>query len=89
MRVLLNDWTSAKERLGALRQELLPAARNRTEAALIAYGAGTGDLMAALGARRDELDARLQVLSLELETARLWAQLNFLLPQDDSVGGGQ
>jgi hypothetical protein len=33
-----------------------------------------------LAARRDETDARIQLLSLEMETARLWAQLNQLIP---------
>ena len=31
-----------------------------------------------LGARRDELDVRRDALQLERETARLWAQFNFL-----------
>jgi len=34
-----------------------------------------------LAARRDELDTHMQTLTLEMETARSWAQLNFLLPE--------
>jgi hypothetical protein len=33
-------------------------------------------------ARRSEIDLRLQALQLEQDTARLWAQLNFLIPVD-------
>lgn len=84
VRVLLNDWITGRSRLGELAGELLPAARNRTEAALAAYRAGTADLSSALAARRDEIDARVQLLSLELDVARAWARLNFFFP-DPSV----
>jgi len=33
-----------------------------------------------LTARRNELDVRLAQLQLEADTAKLWAQLNFLFP---------
>jgi len=36
-----------------------------------------------LGARRGEVDIRMMALQLEMETARLWAQLNFLFPDVD------
>lgn len=84
LRVLLNDWSTGRSRLAELAGELLPAAGNRTEAALAAYRAGTADLASALAARRDEIDARVQLLSLELEVARTWARLNFFFP-DPSV----
>jgi outer membrane protein TolC len=86
VRVMLSDWESAKSRLARLQADLLPAAARRTEGALAAYRSGKGDLGAVLGARRDEIDARLQVLQLEMETARQWAQLEFLLPQDAANG---
>lgn len=78
--VLLNEWSTDKARLDQLTAELVPAARNRTEAALAAYRAGKGDLAAVLAARRDEVDARMQLLSLEMEVARGWARLNYLVP---------
>jgi hypothetical protein len=34
-----------------------------------------------LAARRNEIDVRLQALQLESATARLWAQLNFVVPE--------
>ncbi len=77
---LLNDWQADKERLRALQADLLPAARNRTQAALTAYGTGKADLASVLAARREELDVLMQLLALEMETARLWAQLHYLVP---------
>ncbi len=78
----LNDWQTGRERLDRYRNELIPTARQRSEAALTAYRSGKSDLAAVLVARRDEIDARMQALSLEMETARSWAQLNFLVPQN-------
>ena len=80
VRQLVNEWASGKERLDKLGGELLEPARNRTEAALAGYRAGMGDLASVLAARREEIDARMQLLSLEMDVARLWAQLRFLVP---------
>ena len=80
VRGLLNDWQTGKDRVARYRDELIPTARQRTEAALTAYRSGKGDLAGALQARRDEVDARLQALTVEMETARSWARLNFLIP---------
>lgn len=76
----LSDWQSGKERLIRYRDELIPIAHQRTEATLTAYRIGKSDLAASLSARRDEIDVRLQALVLEMETARSWAQLNFITP---------
>lgn len=78
VRVLINDWTAGKDRVARLMADLLPAAQQRAEAAATSYRTGKGDLAALLSARREEIDARMQALSVEMETARLWAQLNFL-----------
>lgn len=78
---MLNDWQTGKDRLARLRDELIPNARQRSEATLTSYRTGKSDLAAALSARRDELDVRMQALSLEMETARAWAQVNFLIPE--------
>ncbi|MFC6282309.1 MULTISPECIES: TolC family protein [Polaromonas] len=80
IRVWLNDWQTGKERVVRYREELIPIARQRTEAALTAYRIGKSDLAAGLLARRDEIDVRMQALTLEMETARSWAQINFLIP---------
>lgn len=82
VRGLLNDWKTGKSRVARHRDELVPLAERRSEAALTAYRTGKGDLAATLAARRDEIDARMQALAVEMETARSWAQLNFLTPND-------
>lgn len=81
LRVALNEWNTGRERVQRLREELLPAARNRTQGALAAYSAATADLAMVLAARRDELEALMQILSLEAETARAWARAHYVLPQ--------
>lgn len=85
VRQLVNEWASGKDRLDRLGGELLEPARHRTEAALAGYRAGKGDLSSVLAARREEIDARMQVLTLEMEVARLWAQLRFLVPDHASA----
>lgn len=77
---LFNDWQTGKQRVARHRNELIPTLRQRAEATLTAYRTGKGDLASTLAARRDEIDARMQALTLEMETARAWAQLNFLMP---------
>ena len=80
VRGLINDWQNGKERIARYTTQILPIAMQRTEAALTAYRVGKSDLANALTVRRDEIDTRIQALTLELETARLWAQLNYLAP---------
>jgi len=83
MRSLLNDWRNGKERLARFKAQLIPTAQQRTQAAVTSYRTGKGDLAAALSARRDEIDFRMQALALEQDTARLWAQLNYLIPDSN------
>ena len=80
IRSLLNDWQTGKERLTRFREELIPNARQRSEATLTAYRTGKSELAAGLSARRDEIDVRMQALTVEMETARAWAQVHFLIP---------
>lgn len=82
LRTGLTEWNAGKDRVHRLSEDLVPAARNRTQGALVAYSAGTSELAEVLAARREELEALMQVLSLEMETARTWAQLNYQTPQD-------
>jgi outer membrane protein TolC len=85
VRSLLNDWQSSRERHARYERELIPLAALRSTAELAAYRGGKAVLGGVLAARRGEVDARLQALQLEAETARLWAQLNFLFPLDESA----
>jgi len=85
VRTLLNEWENGRERVRRYEQELTPLARERTQAALAAYRGGKGDLAAVLAARRNEIEVRALALQLEIDTARMWAQLRFLYP--DGVDG--
>jgi len=60
----------------------LPLARERVGAALAAYRGGRGELALVLEARRAEAEARLGSLQVQLERARAWAKLNFLVPHE-------
>lgn len=78
------EWENGRERLARYARELIPLAKERTQAALTAYLGGKANLTDLLLARRNEIDVRLQAVQLEMETARLWAQFNFLFP--DNIG---
>ena len=80
VRQMLAEWESNRERLARYQKELLPLATQRTEATLAAYRGAKSSLMDVLQARRGEIDVRVAALQLETDTARLWAQLNFLYP---------
>lgn len=81
VRAMLEEWQNGRERLARYEQELLPLARERTRATLAGYEGGRTSMTEVLVARRNEADTRLQSVQLEMDTARLWAQLNFLIPQ--------
>ena len=81
-RSMINEWENGRERYARYQRELLPLASQRTEAAIAAYRGGKATLADLLAARRNEIDVRLQALQLQMDTARLWAQLNFLFPDD-------
>lgn len=80
VRTMLNEWENGLERLARYERELAPLATARTQAALAAYRGGKGDLGAVLAARRNNLEVGTQTVQLEMDTARVWAQLTFLVP---------
>ncbi|MEO8753347.1 MAG: TolC family protein [Casimicrobiaceae bacterium] len=82
---MLEEWDNGRERLALYADALLPLARERTAAAVTAYRGGKGTLADVLGARRNEIDVRRDALQLERDTARLWAQLNFLDVMPDAL----
>jgi outer membrane protein TolC len=82
LRGLLQAWQGNRERLARYDATLLPLTGERTRAATTAYSTGGGTLAAVLEARRAQIDMQLERLRLEMETARLWAQLNFLVPTE-------
>lgn len=79
IRSMLVQWRANRDRLRRYDETLLPLAADRTRAATASYRGG-GRLSDVLDARRAEIDLRLDQLRLELETARLWAQLEYLIP---------
>jgi len=82
LRGLYADWQTAGVRIGRFEELLLPLARQRVAAALAAYRGGRGELGMVLEARRAETEARLGSLQAQIERARAWAKLNFLLPHE-------
>jgi outer membrane protein TolC len=81
-RTMEQEWQSNRSRIARFEREIVPLASARTEATLAAYRGGKASQAEVLAARRAELEARLQALTLESETARLWAQLNYLIPEN-------
>ena len=77
---MLDEWRTGRERQSRFRAEILPLSAERTHAALAGYAGGKGSLADVLSARRNESDMALQSLQLDLDVARLWARLRFLLP---------
>lgn len=79
-RAMINEWQNDRERHARYERELIPLANERTLAVIAAYRGGKSGLTDVLAARRNAIDVRLQALQLEADSARLWAQLNFLFP---------
>ena len=83
VRTMLQEWRSADERVQRYDSALLPLAEQRSAAALTAYRSGSGSLPMLLDARRAEIEVHIERLRIEMDRARLWAQLTYLLPQDE------
>jgi outer membrane protein TolC len=82
LRGMLAEWRNGRERLARYEKDLLPLAAERSKAALAGYQGGKTGITDLLLARRNETDMRMQAVQLEMDTARLWAQLNFLIPAE-------
>ena len=85
VRMQIQEWENGRERRARYERELVPLARERTQAVLAAYRGGKASLTDVLAARRNEIEVRMQSLQLETETARLWAQINFLFPDGGAL----
>jgi outer membrane protein TolC len=88
VRAMIAEWENDRERRSRYEREVLPLATERTQAALAAYRGAKATITDVLLARRSEIDVRLQALQLDTDTARLWAQLNFLFPDSDAAAHG-
>ena len=81
VRAMLQEWHGNRARLKRYDESIVPLTTERTQTAIAAYRGGSttnGTLSAVLEARRTKIDARMERLRLEMDTARLWAQLNYL-----------
>ena len=78
----LRQWQGQRKRLAFHDSTLIPLAAERSQAAAIAYRSGGVGLSVVLEARRLEIEARIDQLRLAMETAGLWAQLEFLTATD-------
>ena len=85
---MLEEWRAGRDRQIRYHNEILPFSRERTAASLAAYAGGKSSLNDVLAARRSEFDLRLQALQLDLDVARVWARLNFLLPDESLLAVG-
>lgn len=72
---MLAEWEAARAQAARIRDELIPLAARRTEAALAAYRGGMGPVAMALDARKAELDAQLALINMEQAAAKAWAWL--------------
>ncbi len=81
----LTTWQSNLERLRDYENALIPLVIHRSEAALSEYRGGRGELADVLNARKMEIATRIESLRIEMDTAELWAILEYLtLPNADS-----
>lgn len=68
------------DRLKRYDEKMLPLASAQADAALTAYQASSGTLSAIAEANHRAIDTAVERLALEARTARLWAELNYLIP---------
>ncbi|AFI84649.1 TolC family protein [Methylophaga nitratireducenticrescens] len=81
----LDTWKSNLVRLSDYETALIPLASQRTNAALAEYRGGKGELQTVFDARKMEIATRLEKLRIEMETAALWATLEYLILPDSTV----
>jgi outer membrane protein TolC len=76
----LSLWRSNLVRMDDYDKTLIALASERTHAAMAAYRGGKETLAAVVDARRQEIDTRVERLRIEMDTAALWAELEYLMP---------
>jgi outer membrane protein TolC len=80
----LAEWHGLQRQITRHTEEALPLAHDRSQTALAAYGAGA-DLQPWIEARRDEIEIHVEHARLVRDLGRAWAQLAYLLPDQESV----
>jgi len=81
----IEAWRAGLARLALIDRERTPLAQQRIDAALAAFRGGQSPLTAALEARRAALALQMERIEVELQTARLWARLEFLIPAEGAT----
>lgn len=81
----IEAWRAGLAQLSQIDRERAPLAAQRIEVALAAFRGGGAPLSAVLEARRAALALQMERIDLELQTARLWARLAYLIPQEPTV----
>lgn len=77
---MIEQWKLGRRRQEGYRDEILPSAQERTVAVVAAYRGGKSTLAEVLAARRADFESRMQAIELDIEVARLWARITYLLP---------
>jgi len=75
---MVATWRGGRERLRLFSTQLLPLARDRSNAVLSSFRSGRSELRAVSEALRDEIDVQLQFVELEAEVVRAWVYLHLL-----------
>lgn len=84
---LSTSLANGRERIVQFKRTLLPATDRQVRLATAGYKAGTGSLATVFDAKRTQLDAQLQVVDLERDVARIWAQLEYqVIPKNSQFG---
>lgn len=78
----IDAWRAGLARLALIDRDRSPLAQQRIDAALASFRGGQTSLSAVLDARRAALALRMERIDIELQTARLWSRLEFLIPHD-------
>jgi outer membrane protein TolC len=81
----LDTWRSDLDRLNGYDTSLIPLAADHSAAALAAYRGGNASLSSVIEARRVEIDTRIERLRIQMETASLWVELEYLLPEEHAA----
>lgn len=79
------NWRAALAQLQLIDRDRLPLAQQRVEAVLATYRSGTTPLTTVLEARQAALMLATERIDIELQAARLWAALEFLIPSSSPV----
>lgn len=79
----LAEWQGDGKQVNTYRNKLLPLATDRSRTALAAYRGG-GSLQPWLEARRDEIDTRVAYAQVLAAWGTAWAQLAYLIPDQDA-----